>query len=276
MQEDFLHHIWKFRLFDQRALFTSSGEAIAILKPGDHNFDAGPDFFNSQLMIGSMKWIGNVELHVNASDWIRHHHEIDPAYDNVILHVVYENDHPIKRKNGELIPTLELKDRMDLRSYQKYLDLNKSKDAIPCGSQIADVDEFILNNWLDRILTERLELKSQLILNILRHSNNNWEETFYQILGRNFGFKINNEPFELLTRSLPLNVIGKHKHDRFQTEALLFGQAGMLKREFADEYPLRLKKEYNYLRKKYSLQALELHIWKFSRMMPGNFPTIRI
>jgi hypothetical protein len=280
MQEEFLWHIWKFRLFDNRDLQTVSGEEIKIIKVGEHNSDSGPDFFNARIKIGGTEWAGNVEIHTNASDWHKHKHTTDKAYNNIILHVVHEADEKLFRKGGEEIPTLELKDRIPQEVYGKYLQFKSSKDWIPCEKQIASVDKFTLNNWLDnwldRLLVERLERKSKTITDSLKQNKNNWEETFYQMLARNFGQKINSEPFELLAKALPVSVLAKHKNNLLQIESLLFGTAGMLEKDFKDDYPNELKKEFKFLKSKFKLKPIDSSLWKFMRLHPPNFPTIRI
>ena len=276
MTEEFLHHIWKFRLFDQLELKTTEGEAINIEKPGDHNFDAGPDFFNGKIKVGKTLWAGNIEVHINASDWKKHFHQHDKAYDNIILHVVNNADIKLYRSSGEEIPTIEIKGRIHRKLFQNYLDFKSSSDWIPCEKQISSVPALILNNTIDKLLLERLERKSHAILNSLSLNNNNWEETFYQLLARNFGFKTNAEPFELLAKSLPSLTLAKHKNNLLQIEALLFGQAGMLDQHYNDKYVLALQNEYAFLKQKYRLQPVENHLWKFLRLRPVNFPTIRI
>ena len=276
MNEEFLHHLWKFRLFDGKDLLTQSGEPIEILKCGEPNSDSGPDFFNAKIKIGKTIWAGNAEIHVNASDWETHKHHYDKAYDNVILHVVYEADKELKRKNGEIIPTLELKDRIPKNIYQKYLSFKSSRDWIPCGKQIKDVDSFTLNHWLDRLLAERLERKSISILESLKQNKNNWEETFYRQLARNFGLKINAEPFELLAKTLPVSVLGKHKNSLLQIESLLFGTAGLLEKDLKDDYAVGIQKEFQFLKQKFKLKPIDASLWKFMRLHPPNFPTIRI
>lgn len=276
MTEEFLWHIWKFRLFDNKDLQTTSGEEIKILKAGEHNSDSGPDFFNARIKIDGTEWAGNVEVHTNASDWHKHKHTADNAYDNIILHIVHEADGKIFRKNGEEIPTLELKDRIPQNIYGKYLQFKSSKDWIPCEKQISSVDKFALNNWLDRLLVDRLEKKSKVITDSLKQNKNNWEETFYQMLARNFGQKINSEPFELLAKSLPVSVLAKHKNSLVQIEALFFGTAGMLEKDFKDDYPNELKREFKFLKSKFKLKPIDSSLWKFMRLHPPNFPTIRL
>lgn len=276
MTEEFLHHIWKFRLFDQLELKTTKGELVEIQKPGEHNFDAGPDFFNGKIKVGETLWAGNVEVHINSSDWKRHLHQNDKAYDNIILHVVNNADTVLHRSTGEEIPTLEIKSRINKKLYQNYLDFKSSNDWIPCEKQLASVPEFIINSTKDKLLLERLERKSKSILNSLELNNNNWEETFYQSLARNFGFKTNAEPFELLAKSIPSLILGKHKNSLFQLEALLFGQAGMLFEHFSEKYPQQLQNEYAFLKQKFKLQPIEKHLWKYLRLRPINFPSIRI
>lgn len=286
MVEEFLHYLWKFRLFEGKDLVTQAGEPIEIVKVGEPNSDSGPDFFKAKIKIGKTLWAGNVEIHVRASDWEAHKHQHDKAYDNVILHVVHEADKELKRKSGEIIPTLELRSRVPKNIYQKYLSFKQSPDWIPCGKQIKGIDPFTLNNWLDRLLVERLERKATPILESLKQNKNNWEETFYQFLGRTFGLKVNSEPFELLTRALPLSILLKHKDSLLQIEALLFGTAGLLEDltpspspktgEGSNSYKKQLQQEFKFLKSKFKLKPIDASLWKFMRLHPPNFPTIRI
>ena len=275
MTEEFLTYLWKFKLAGNQFV-TSAGEKCLILHPGSQNKNSGPDFFNARVKLGDTEWAGNVEIHVQSSDWIKHKHQNDSAYDNVILHVVYTEDKSIYNKNNEIIPTIELSGNFDEGIYQTYVSLLKSKTWIPCQSFIGGVSRFVVNNWLDRLLVERLEKKSLDIEKKLDYNKHDWSETFYQVFARNFGFKTNSAPFELLARSLPVKVLGKHKDDLFQIEALLFGQAGLLSNKNGPQYYLDLKKEYSFLRKKYDLEPIEGSIWRFMRLRPSNFPTIRI
>ena len=276
MNESFLHYIWKFKRFPTNELSTTEGEPLQILSTGIHNFDAGPDFLNGKVKIGDTVWAGNIEIHINASDWEKHNHSSDPAYDNVILHVVFNGDTDIRRKDSTIIPMLELAGIIDLNLYDKYEQIITSRDWIPCNKHLSFLDNFILNAWLERLLIERLEQKTSIFRNFLTLNKNNWEETFYQLLARHFGMKVNSLPFELLAKGLPSTILAKHKNNLHQLEALLFGQAGLLDQIFVDEYPKRLQKEYDFLRKKYDLQPLQGHLWKLLRLRPANFPTIRI
>jgi len=276
MTEEFLHYIWKYRLYDQAKLTTSAGESLQIIKTGEHNTDSGPDFFNARIKVGKTLWAGNVEVHLNASDWKKHRHQDDRAYDSIILHVVYEEDEPLFRRNGEPLPTFTLRERIPNVILSNYLIFKASKDWVPCEKQLHAADMFTVNNWLDRLLAERLESKSGAIGRSLLANTNNWEETFYQQLARSFGFKVNADPFELLARSLPASILARHKNNLFQLEALFFGQAGMLERSFNDKYPEALQNEYQFLKGKFSINPVDEHLWKFMRLRPSNFPTIRI
>ncbi len=276
MKEDLLHFVWRTKRFDLSDLKTTEGEEIQIQSFGEHNSHAGPDFFNAKIKIGDTLWAGNVEMHLKSSDWNKHNHSDDRAYDNVILHVVLEEDEPIFRKSGERIPALELKKRISEKLSKTYLKLLHNEYWIPCQHHFFEVSEMKRNIWLDRLLVERLESKTDIIHQRLEQNKQHWEETFYQFLARNFGVKVNNDAFEQLARATPLIHLSKHKNDLFQIEAMLFGQAGMLEEEFGDDYPNRLKKEYHFLKKKYKLEPIDKVNWKFMRLRPANFPTIRI
>jgi len=275
--EDFLHYVWKFRLFERADLQTTTGESIQIYSAGMHNSHAGPDFQNARLKIGETTWAGTVEIHLSASDWKKHNHSADASYDNVILHVVYYNDEPVITGNGRVIPTLELKDRISPDLYNRYHQLVfGERRIIPCEGSIYTVDSLTMRNWLTRVLIERFEKRSEAVLKALEVNRGDWEETFYQFLAANFGFKINALPFELLAKSLPQVILAKHKNSALQIEALIFGQAGLLEDDFKDEYPQKLKAEYGFLRKKFNLTPIDKHLWKFLRLRPLNFPTVRL
>jgi hypothetical protein len=275
MTEEFLYYIWKYSLFEKNNLIADTGDKIEILKPGERNTNSGPDFLNVSIKIGSTKWAGNLEIHINSSDWSKHKHNEDKAYDNVILHAVLINDQVTKRTNGEIIPTLELKFNKYL--YNNYSRLISNEQWIPCQIEIKKVDEFYIDYWLNVLLADRLELKASSIYNTLKVTMNDWEETFYIHLARNFGFNLNSVPFEMLAKSLPIKYLSKHKNNLYQIEALLFGQAGFLNDNILfDSYYEKLRREYFYLRKKLQLNPLDRHIWKFLRLRPGNFPTVRI
>jgi hypothetical protein len=276
MKEDFLHHLWKFKLYNRHNLKTTAGETVEVINTGLHNTDAGPDFFNAKVKVGNTLWAGNVEIHLKSSDWKKHSHHLDGAYKNVILHVVHEHDVPVTTKDGGEIVTLELKERFNPKLYENYLQLVESREWIPCEKKIKNVDRITVNAWLERLLVERLERKTESILQSLKLNKNNWEETFYHQMAKNFGFQLNSLPFELLAKGLPLSYLGKHKNNLLQVEALLFGQAGLLNKQFKDDYPIQLKKEYDFLKKKFSLQPMDGSQWKFLRLRPSNFPTIRI
>jgi hypothetical protein len=276
MTEDFLHFTWKYRLFDSRSLTTASGETLEIIKTGEHNTNGGPDFFNARIKIGSTTWAGNVEIHLNSSDWKKHNHHRNTAYDNIILHVVFNNDYTAVRKSKEPIPVLELKELIQQGIFRKYKNIINSKQWIPCQGLIKKVDPVIISSWLDRLLVERLEKKSEAISQTLALNKNNWEHTFYIHLARNFGFKLNSEPFEMLAKSTPLAYLAKHKNNLAQIEAMLFGQSGLLEKNIREEYAELLLQEYTVLKQKFTLMPVDGHLWKFLRLHPSGFPTIRI
>ncbi|MEJ7692518.1 DUF2851 family protein [Daejeonella sp.] len=274
--EDFLHYLWKFRLFDQRNLHTISGDPIEIMNVGLHNTHAGPDFQSSLIRIGNTLWAGNVEIHLRSSDWTRHKHQIDPSYDSVILHVVGKHDQEIFRTDGSMIPVLALDKLMPKKITEAYLSLVECMDWIPCGRQISNVDSFHIRSWLYRVEIERLEQKSESIRGLLTEFKGGWDNAFYVYLAANFGFKTNSMPFEMLARSLPQHLLSRYKDKPKQIESLIFGQAGFLEHKHNDEYPRSLRKEYDFLKKKHGLKSMDNYIWKHMRMRPVNFPTTRL
>jgi hypothetical protein len=275
MTEEFLQYIWKFRLY-KPGICLFSGEAVEIIHPGEQNFDAGPDFFNTRIRIGDTIWAGNTEIHIRASDWLRHNHQEDKNYNNVILHVVLENDISVTKANGQTIPVIELKENFDLRMYDRYRGFMQNKQWVACAGLISNVPRFETDAWLESLLVERLERKEGIISGLLRQNLNDWNETFYHALARGFGFKLNTEAFEMLAKSLPFKYLAKHIDNLLQLEALLFGQAGLLGEELTDPYAQSLWHEYSFLKRKFGLKPIDGHLWRFMRLRPANFPTVRI
>lgn len=277
MQESFLHYIWQFQYFDKKALVTTGGERLDIKRPGLHNTDAGPDFSNAKIRIGSMSWAGSVEIHIHSSEWMEHRHHVDPAYESVVLHVVWDDDRPVRMSDGSLLPTVELRGRVDPQMVKRYRTLLESSNTIPCARSLARVPKATFVSMIDRVMMSRLESKSQDVLELLATNKNDWEETTYQVLARNFGFRVNAQPFFQLARGLPYKILARHADHPRQVEALLFGQAGFLDEAFKESYHRLLRREYKLLAAKYKLAAkLKPSQWKFLRMRPANFPTIRL
>ena len=276
MNEDLLHYVWNFQLFNSKGLKTTEGEDVTIVRSGAQNFDSGPDFFNGQVRIGSTLWVGNIEIHKKSSDWLKHNHQNDVAYSKIILHVVWEDDRPVLQSNGAFVPTIELNGLVKKSIFEKFEVLQNSKTWIPCESEIGNIDDFVKIQTIERKLIERLEFKSERLNQILVLRKNDWEATLYQLLAKYFGFKVNAVPFELLANSVDFNLLRKHRNNEKQLSALFFGQAGFLQEDFKGSFPEILQNEYSFLANKYNLQPLEKSIWKFMRMRPSNFPTIRI
>jgi hypothetical protein len=275
MSEEFLQFIWKNSMFPQEGLVTTQGQPVLIIAPGKLNTDAGPDFFNASIKIEDTLWAGNVEIHLRSSDWLLHGHHTDQAYNNVILHVVLENDKEITLPNGMSLPVLILPVKDHL--FDNYNELLAGNSWPACYRSISKVDEIFRFVAFDALLVERLSDKTLTIEKLLNDNTNNWNETFHQLLARNFGFKTNAVPFEMLARCTPLSVLAKQKKNLFQLEAILFGQSGLLNEELlGDDYFLNLREEYSYFSKKYQLKGMEGYLWKFMRLRPANFPTIRI
>lgn len=274
--EDLLHFIWKFRLFKIQQLKTTCAEQLEIIRPGLHNQNAGPDFENAKIKIGDTLWVGNVEIHVNSSDWYRHQHQKDMAYDNVILHVVAKHDQEILRSDGTTIAVLEIEDLISEEIKRNYFLLMTGINWIPCEKKINEVEQFHIKKCLSRVLTERLEEKTEQVQELLKEFKGSWDDAFYITIARNFGFKTNALPFEMLARSLPQSLLAKYKNRPTQIEALIFGQAGFLNTGFKDQYPKQLKQEYQFLRKKHGLKPIDKYLWKYMRLRPSNFPTLRL
>lgn len=279
MREDLLHFIWKYKKLQLEDLVTSENETMKIVDVGTHNHLSGPDFFNSKVDINNQLWAGNVEIHLKSSDWFAHNHEQDPKYNNVILHVVWEDDNEVFRNDGSKIPTLELKNYISkdlLRAYQKLFDRDK-KSFINCETEISEVDNFLFENWKERLFFERLENKSNFIFKLLEASQNDWEQVLFKMLLKNFGLKINGQAFFSLANALSFSVVRKLRTDFNALESVFFGMGHLLEDDaLVDDYYIRLKKEYTYQKNKFNLKEVSVQKPEFFKLRPPNFPTIRL
>ena len=282
--ETFLYFIWQYHYFSKNSLTTTDGEALQVLHPGFRNHNAGPDFTNARLLIKDVEWVGTVEMHTRTSDWLAHRHQHDRAYDNVILHVVWEDDRPangkrVDRANGMPLPTLELSPLTNPALLDRYRMLAESPETIPCAGQFRSVSPLRLTSMLDKTMLQRLERKAAGVQEVFRQTGGDWEETAYRVLATNMGFKINADPMAQLSRAVPLKAILKHRDVLLQAEAMLFGTAGLLDEiEEPDEYIMTLQREYRFLSAKYTLTDKQVmpHAWKWGRLRPANFPTLRL
>lgn len=276
MNEALLHTIWKFKLLGRSTFTGTRNESIEIVSIGEHNHDSGPDFFNAKVMIDNQLLAGNVEIHVKTSDWLKHHHQDDKAYNKLVLHVVYEHDVELEQNTGYNVSVLELKHSIKPSLLKEYARMQHSRNPVPCGRSIATVPPVVWVSWIDRLAVSRMESKTAYIEHLFQHAKQNYEDTLYLLLCRNFGFKINNDAFELLGKTVSYALIKKYADQPVRIEALLYGCAGFLDELFEDEYPKLLQNEFEFLKHKHHLIPLKKESWKFSKTRPANFPTIRI
>lgn len=278
MREDYLHYLWQFQKFKPQVLKTSDGFEVTVLSCGSHNSLSGPDFFNARLLIDGQEWAGNVEIHLRSSDWYMHGHENDPAYDNVILHVVWEHDVEVYRKDNSPLPVTEIKHLVSPGALRCYEELCSGVGSrwINCENDLPDIDDFLLQNWLDRLYVERLENKTKSINTLFEKSAGDWEAVLFQMLAKNFGLNINGDAFLSIASSIPYSVIRKSRGNIRQLEALLLGQAGLLEQENEEPYFLSLKQEYDYLKHKFNLSRNGILPLKYFRLRPDNFPELRL
>ena len=275
--EDFLHYIWQQMAFDLKDLKTTDNQTIIIAKTGEHNSNAGPDFSEAKIYIGDLLWIGDVEIHIQSQEWLQHEHQFDKNYEKVILHVVYEDNAPIYYKDGKSIPTLVLKNRIDPNLLAVYLHFLEHPNILPCQAHLPEIlYRTNMGSWLHTLGRERLQLKSENLKNKLQACQDDWSTLLFWQLMQAMGGDVNKEAMLTLAQSLPLQIIAKHKNNLFELEALLFGQASLLPAHTENAYLLKLKSTYQFLKHKYQLENIDARHWKFSKMRPANFPTIRI
>jgi hypothetical protein len=276
MKEDFLHHIWQFKKFNLAGLKTVQGDDLEIVDAGQYLQQAGPDFFNAQVVIGGQKWAGNVEIHIKSSDWYLHNHERDDAYANVILHVVWEHDAEVFGKNNVEIPVLELKDQVDKALLENYNKLASAKTWIFCEKELESMNGFTLNIWKERLFFERLERKATPIIQLAAETGNDWEAVLFCFIAKNFGLNTNGNTFYSIAKSIPFSIIRKESFQPENLEALLFGRAGLLQPDHEDNYAKDLKARYGYISHKHRLEPVYIDEVQFFKHRPDNFPTIRL
>ena len=282
--EELLHYTWKHRLLPLHPLATTDGKPVEVIDPGLHNRNAGPDFFNAKVRIGDTLWVGNVEIHLKASDWYQHGHDSDPRYNNVVLHVCETVDRDVMTAEGHYLPQLQLDIPATVREH--YEELLHTDQYPPCYRIIPDLSRLTVHAWMAALQTERLERKTEDIRRRAERLNGSWEDAFFVTLARNYGFGINGEAFEKWAYNVPLNAVAHHRDDLFQIEAIFMGQAGLLeldtipahyqKDALNDGYFARLRNEYQYLAHKFTLTPMDAARWNFLRLRPQNFPHIRI
>ena len=269
--------MWKFQKFVVGDFYTSNNEKLHIKKQGSHNTNSGPDFFNAQIELDGQLWAGNIEIHIKSSDWYAHCHQMDPAYDNVILHVVWEHDSEIFRKDGTTITTFVMKNHVPKTTLEHYKMLfSKEQKWINCENEFENVEDFLIGNWLERLYFERLQKKEEMLLKELKLTQNHWENLLFRLLCKNFGLKVNNESFFSIAKSMDFSVVKKCSQERLDLEALLLGQAGLLEGEKEEWYFKTLKAKYEYLKHKFELTNANVIVPKFFRLRPPNFPTVRL
>lgn len=277
MQEDFIHYLWKFKKISGPDLKTTQGKSIVIKSLGQHNHHSGPDFFNSKVEIDGQLWAGNVEMHIRSSDWYKHGHDDDPAYDNVILHVVWKHDAEITRRSEVDIPVLEVSSFIPddiILSYTRLFTY-KNDQFINCEKLVGTLDPFKITMWLEKVYIQRLEQRCERIKDSLSKNQNDWEATFFQVLARSFGTKINADAFEQIATSMDPSVIRKLSTDAFRLESALLGQGNLLDNPREDRYYKLLVDEYAFAKAKFNLKPIHTDL-KFFRLRPANYPTIRL
>lgn len=273
--ENLMQFIWKLRLFRTNGLSSADGESLVVVHVGQYNTDSGPDFLMSHIRCEGSDWFGHVEMHIRSSDWDRHCHQQDDAYNNVILHVVWKNDRVIYRGDGTAIPTVVLSEYVDQLLLERYSNMMSTKSWIPCGFQLGSIDDLKKSMWLNTLSIERLEMKVQQIMVILKQFDADWEKTFWVWMCRCMGLKVNADTFQELGEKLPLSILQKYRSNLFKIEALFFGISGLLKQQKNSEYVKQLIDEFKYQKHIHDLESVS-GIWKKLRMRPYNFPERRI
>lgn len=277
LTEELLHFVWKFRLYRSTGLATTTGESIEVINPGTHNTHAGADFTDAKIKIGGTLWVGNIEIHPAADDWFAHGHHTDAGYNNTILHVVYSpGKKTAQKQNGTTLPVLVLNNAIPQELLSRYAQLLLQKKSVPCSALISQADKFTIQQTIERAVIERLQQKVQQIETRLQRYNNDWEQILFIQLARYLGASVNKDPMQWLAEKILVKTMAKHAGSLLQIEAMLFGTAGLLHPPYDDEYARTLQKEFMYLKRLHRIEAMQGTEWKYLRLRPANFPTLRI
>ncbi len=276
MTESFLHYIWRTRRFKRDALTLTDKSVLEILQFGNYNTGDGPDFSEGRVRLGDTVWAGHIEMHLKASDWHHHRHQFDPAYDNVVLHVVWEDDEPVLNSRGIALPTLVLKDLVDPLLVHRYEELAANEHAIPCEQHLGSVPELVLNGWIERMTLQRLERKTSELHTLLASKQSDWDGAYFHQLGRCLGLPLNAGAMDMLMEALPLSLLQRYRSDQLALEALMLGVGGFLEDDYLDEYPRQLQREFQHLANKHDLKIVPRSAWNFRGLRPASFPTIRL
>ncbi len=276
MKEAFLHYIWRTRRFDRDALRTTTGVPVDLLQYGQYNTGNGPDFSEGRVRIGDTVWAGHIEMHLKSSDWHHHRHQFDPGYDNVVLHVVWEDDEPVLNARGIALPTLVLAPLVSEIVVERYEELAANEHAIPCETHLVETPQLILQGWIERMSLQRLERKTNEMHKLLASKRSDWDGAFFHQLGRCLGLPLNAGAMDSLMEVLPLSLLQRYRSDQVALEALLLGTAGLLDEDYLDEYPRQLKREFAHLSHKHSITALNKAMWNFRGLRPASFPSMRL
>ena len=275
MREEFLYYVWQYKLLPI-GVKTLFNEEVVIVHPGLRNHDSGPDFFNARVKIGDTLWAGNVEIHLRSSDWYRHGHQNDLMYESIILHVVWEHDLIQRLSKEQVGRTIELKDKIDLTLLDKYESMMTSAGVVPCHNHLNRLDSIVFYKMCERSVFERLAEKQREVQRHLEATRGDWEEAFYRVLARSFGLRVNADGMEQLARSIPVRLVWRNISNVKQAEALYLGQSGLLLGSWEDRWLIELQNEYAYLSRLYHLKSMNPMVWKFARLRPISFPTLRI
>ena len=278
MKEAFLHYVWRTRRFQRDDLRTTTGARVDLLQFGRYNTGSGPDFSEGRVRIGDTMWAGHIEMHLKSSDWHHHRHQFDPAYDNVVLHVVWEDDEPVLNARGVALPTLVLRPLVSELVVERYEQLAADEHAIPCQRFLSETPQLILDGWVERMTLQRLERKTEEIHKLLAAKRSDWDGAFFHQLGRCLGLPLNAGAMDALLEALPLTLLQRYRSDTVALEALLLGTSGLLEldADYFDEYPRQLVREFRHLAHKHELTPLSAAMWNFRGLRPASFPTMRL
>lgn len=279
MKEAFVQYVWEKQLFTTPFLQTIQKQEVKVIHPGQRSTLAGPDFFNAQLSLDGQVWAGNIEIHLQSSDWYRHHHERDIRYDNVILHVVWEYDTPVFNSRGGEVPTLVVPPYVQSSILEQTERLFTPKETLNCQTLLQDsLAPMAWHKWKERLYIERLDEKASKIHSLVEETAGNWNQVLLCLLAKNFGLNINGEVFYAILKALPIQILWKEGAELRNIEALLFGMAGFLheQQQFPDHYYRDLTQQWRFYKQKYQLHERSLQELHFFKLRPTNFPTIRL
>lgn len=264
--ERHLHYLWACGYALRYPLRDRHGEIIEVLDRGVANHQDGPDFLNAKIRYRGIEFIGAIEIHLFSSLWKSHGHDNHPAYNGVILHIVWIDDASPESLEKRGVPCVELSQTLNKLSPEK-LDTHYSFNA--CEGLDPEHKQGLDPKYLEHLLVMRVEAKIQQLEIALNDLQGNWNALWLSRLMYSLGLKPNAEAFLEIFNSVPFSVWRRLSPSLFSLQLLLLGRAGLL-----EKLGENLEEEYRFILTKFQLSERKINVFK--KVLPRAAPHLRL